>query len=120
MIHQKFMQNYRRFLACCLMIAVATILASCGQSASNKEVDSPESSLQSGNGSEEWGDSSVSVEVEVNSDELCQQGIAYEEGQGIEKDTAKAVELYRQAADLGNADAMYRLAMCYMNGNGME
>ena len=121
MIMQKHYMNYRQFLVCCLiLIVIATILSSCGQSVSNKETDLPESGLQSGNGSEEGDDSSVFVEEEADSDELCQQGIAYEEGQGVEKDTVKAVELYRQAADLGNADAMYRLAMCYMNGKGVE
>lgn len=120
-IVQKLYVNYRKFLVCCLiLIVIVTILSSCGQSVSNKETDLPESGLQSGNGSEEGDDSSVSIEEEANSDELWQQGIAYEEGQGVEKDIVKAVELYRQAVDLGNADAMYRLAMCYMNGNGVE
>ena len=39
----------------------------------------------------------------------------YEKG-----DYAKAVDWYQQAASIGNAEAMYELANCFMNGIGVE
>lgn len=52
---------------------------------------------------------------------LYHMGIAYAEGQMTGKvDHQKAVDCYRQAALLGNSDAMYCLAICYSNGYGVE
>ena len=53
-------------------------------------------------------------------DDLLKQGIAYEDGDGVEPDLAHAAELYKQAADLGNAEAMYWIGILYKNGNGVE
>lgn len=40
----------------------------------------------------------------------------YSEGDGVEKDAAKAIIWYAKAADLGNADAEYIMAMAYEEG----
>ena len=53
-------------------------------------------------------------------DDLLKQGIAYEDGDGVEPDLAHAAELYKQAADLGNAEAMYWIGILYKNGNGVK
>lgn len=45
-------------------------------------------------------------------------GLCYENGKGVEKDLAKAVECYENAAAQGQAGAMYNLAILYMQGDG--
>ena len=46
-------------------------------------------------------------------------GAMYQEGRGgLALDDAKAVELYRKAADLGNPGAMVHLAFMYETGRG--
>jgi hypothetical protein len=45
---------------------------------------------------------------------------SYRKGEGVEKDPAKAVELYRLAAAAGNAWAQYGLAESYRKGEGVE
>jgi TPR repeat protein len=52
--------------------------------------------------------------------ELCEQGYAFSKGSGVEKDLKKAVDLLSRAAELGDAKAQNRLAMCYYNGEGVE
>ena len=47
-------------------------------------------------------------------------GVAYDFGEGVEQDHAKAVEWYLQASELGNIDAMYNLAVSYQIGEGVE
>jgi TPR repeat protein/serine/threonine protein kinase len=47
-------------------------------------------------------------------------GVCYYNGSGVDKDMAKAVELYQKAADLGHANAMRKLGYCYYNGSGVE
>ena len=42
--------------------------------------------------------------------------VAYEIGEGIEKDEAKALELYNKGAELENADAQYALGLIYLRG----
>jgi TPR repeat protein len=44
----------------------------------------------------------------------------YENGDGVKKDFNKAFDLYRKAAEAGNADAQYNLGTCYYNGIGTE
>ncbi len=55
-----------------------------------------------------------------SAEELLRKGIACYDGVGVERDPVKAVQFFRQAADLGNADAMDYLATCYMYGDGVE
>jgi TPR repeat protein len=43
-------------------------------------------------------------------------GVAYENGQGVPKDTTQAVSWFRKAADQGNADAQERLGLMYVYG----
>ena len=45
-------------------------------------------------------------------------GLCYENGKGVEKDLARAVECYKNAAAQGQAGAMYNLALLYMEGDG--
>jgi TPR repeat protein len=44
----------------------------------------------------------------------------YQEGRGTPKDEAKAVGLYRKAADAGFLDALYALGNCFANGWGVS
>ncbi len=44
----------------------------------------------------------------------------YRKGEGVEKDPAMAVELYRLVAETGNARAQYQLAESYSKGEGIE
>ena len=46
-------------------------------------------------------------------------GKLYENGEGVPKDMAKAIELYRKAADLGNTEAMVSLGFAIYHGNGI-
>jgi TPR repeat protein len=46
--------------------------------------------------------------------------LLYLNGQGVEKDAAKAVELYTVAANLGNAISQRKLGECYEKGEGVE
>jgi len=48
-----------------------------------------------------------------------QLGRAYEIGEGVPKDHVMAAQLYRKAAEQGNADAQYNLAMMYSEGDGV-
>ena len=44
---------------------------------------------------------------------------AYEHGEGVLRDRARAVELYCEAARLGDAEAQFSLGWMYANGRGM-
>ncbi len=46
--------------------------------------------------------------------------ILYANGRGVEKDDAKAAELYRKAADAGNSRGLVALGILYANGRGVE
>lgn len=46
-------------------------------------------------------------------------GKLHEEGEGVPRDIALAVEWYRRAAAAGNADAMHRLGTLHEGGNGV-
>jgi len=50
---------------------------------------------------------------------LLAQAVAYEHGEGVPKDPAKAFELYCSAARDGNAEAQYSLGWMYANGRGV-
>ncbi len=41
-------------------------------------------------------------------------------GNGVQKSKKKHVALLTQAAGLGHAPAMYSLALCYTNGDGVK
>lgn len=47
-------------------------------------------------------------------------GYFYEQGEAIDEDMRKAVEYYKKSADNGDANGMYRLALCYGEGKGIE
>jgi len=45
---------------------------------------------------------------------------AYETGRGTDKDTTKALRLYRRAAAKGDRDAMYEVGRCVFYGIGTK
>lgn len=47
-------------------------------------------------------------------------GILYEEGHGVQKDTAKAIEWYERAAKSGDMAAQYNLGRIYLKGEIVE
>ncbi|EJK46184.1 hypothetical protein THAOC_35160 [Thalassiosira oceanica] len=48
-------------------------------------------------------------------------GDQYSQGRfGLEKDVARAVELWTEASELGSADACFQLGVAYRNGDGVE
>jgi len=52
---------------------------------------------------------------------LARLGFAHQFGLfGLEKNATKAAELYEKAAKMGDADALFQLAVCYANGFGIE
>ena len=51
---------------------------------------------------------------------ICDLGVCYQEGWGIEQDLQKALELYHQAADCGLGKAMNCIGECFWNGEGVE
>jgi soluble lytic murein transglycosylase-like protein len=51
---------------------------------------------------------------------LREEGVAYENGEGVPKDGERAAALYCQAARLGDAESQYNLAWMYANGRGVE
>lgn len=46
-------------------------------------------------------------------------GVRYATGEGVPKDAAKAVELFKKAAAQGNVDAEFYLGVMYINGDGV-
>ena len=46
-------------------------------------------------------------------------GLMFENGQGVAKDDAEAVRLYRLAAAQGNASAQYNLGLMFEDGEGV-
>ena len=50
---------------------------------------------------------------------LVAQAIAYEHGEGVPKDPARAAALYCEAARAGDADALFNLGWMYANGRGI-
>jgi len=51
---------------------------------------------------------------------LVYLGKRYEQGNGVDKDETKAVELYELAAEQNHPKGMYRLGLCYQYGMGVE
>jgi TPR repeat protein len=49
---------------------------------------------------------------------LTRLGWMYEAGMGVDADLARAAEYFTQAAELGNAEAMYAIAVMYLTGSG--
>lgn len=47
-------------------------------------------------------------------------GVAYINGEGIQKDEAQAISWFRKAAEQGNAEAQYNLGGIYINGIGVK
>jgi soluble lytic murein transglycosylase-like protein len=51
---------------------------------------------------------------------LRREALAYEHGEGVDKDPRQAAELYCRAAGMGDAEAQYALGWMYANGRGVE
>jgi soluble lytic murein transglycosylase-like protein len=51
---------------------------------------------------------------------LRSEALAYENGEGVERDPPRAAELYCKAARLGDAEAQFNLGWMYANGRGVE
>ena len=51
---------------------------------------------------------------------ICDLGLCYERGSGVEVDEARAAALYRKAAELGDAEAQCNLGVCLRNAIGVE
>ncbi len=47
-------------------------------------------------------------------------GLCYELGRGVDEDKARAVALYRQAAEQGDARSQCNLGYCYYRGIGVD
>jgi TPR repeat protein len=47
-------------------------------------------------------------------------GALFKHGRGVDEDMAKAVELYRRAAEMQHAGAMRNLGICFAEGTGVE
>lgn len=52
--------------------------------------------------------------------ELVEQAVALEHGEGVPRDPARAADLYCEAARAGSAEAMYSLGWMYANGRGVD
>ncbi len=63
--------------------------------------------------------SAVAAPVELDLNPLA-VAVAYEHGEGVEKDTRRAYELYCAAARAGDLEAEVSLAWMYANGRGIE
>lgn len=50
---------------------------------------------------------------------LSRQAVAYEHGEGVAKEPARAAAMYCEAARLGDAEGMYALGWMYANGRGL-
>ena len=51
---------------------------------------------------------------------VCELGLCYEMGAGLEEDKAQAVRWYTRAAELGYAPGQCNLGCCYLTGIGVE
>lgn len=51
---------------------------------------------------------------------LRHEGLAYENGEGVDKDAVRAAAAYCEAARLGDAESQFNLAWMYTNGRGVE
>jgi len=46
-------------------------------------------------------------------------GVCYANGEGVKRDAATAVRMYRKAAEQNLAQAQWRLGLCYYRGEGV-
>lgn len=51
---------------------------------------------------------------------LRHEGLAYENGEGVDRDPERAAAAYCEAARLGDAESQFNLAWMYTNGRGVE
>ena len=51
---------------------------------------------------------------------IREEAVAYENGEGVPRDGAKAAELYCKAARMGDAQSQYNLGWMYSHGRGVE
>ncbi len=58
--------------------------------------------------------------VEGNAEAQYKLGLAYCNGEDVEKDHAEAVKWFTKAAEQGHAQAQFSLGVCYYNGEGVE
>ncbi|HKO87477.1 MAG TPA: transglycosylase SLT domain-containing protein [Burkholderiales bacterium] len=65
--------------------------------------------------------SRLAIEAETTSHiaTLLREAVAFEHGEGVLKDIAKAMALYCEAARMGDAEAQYALGWIYANGRGV-
>ena len=101
-----------KFLLC---LAIAALMASCGESVQSPPVVqekvklSPAQELVALTKRAEAGDADAQFDL----------GRAYLNDEGIPKDVAKAVEWYQKAAAQGNSNAQNGLGVAYYNGEGV-
>src|SRR6185312_10268142 len=62
----------------------------------------------------------ISISINNKGQYNSNPGDCYENGIKIEENIKKAVGLYKQAAEQGNAAAQYNLGYCYQHGIGVE
>ena len=62
----------------------------------------------------------ITMGQELSPKEQCLLGQRYENGEGVPKNTARAVELYRKAAERGDCIAQFSLGQCYEFSKGVE
>lgn len=56
---------------------------------------------------------------DANPQQLVEQALAFEHGEGVPRDPERAADLYCEAVRYGNAEAMYNLGWMYANGRGV-
>ena len=72
---------------------------------------------------EDYGDAAVWYAASAYQgfpDAQCSLGVLYREGNGVEQNDAKALELFSKAAEQGYSRAEYWMGIVYMNGYGVE
>jgi soluble lytic murein transglycosylase-like protein len=62
----------------------------------------------------------VSAATDAGAQDIFQEALAYENGEGVKRDPLLAVSLYCKAARLGKREAQYNLGWMYANGRGVE
>ena len=70
-----------------------------------------------------WSASAADLPREGDAERLLtlrKEALSYEHGEGVPKDTARAVKLYCEGARLGDAEAQYSLGWIYANGRGVD
>ena len=62
----------------------------------------------------------IAFSQNCNTDSIFHLGVSYEKGDGVEQNSERASQLFRQAAELGYAEAQYALAGSYYLGRGIR